>query len=60
MPSLEGVNDKGYEVELLRSIARPKGALAVIGAETDIWPMQASTDERLLPAPGFSQVVVSL
>lgn len=58
----KAVNDRGYEVELLRSIARPKGAPAerLTDAETDLWPLQASTGERLLSAPRFSQVIVSV
>lgn len=58
----KAVNDRGYEVELLRSMARPKGAPAerLTDAESDLWPVQASTGERLLSAPRFSQVVVSL
>lgn len=58
----KAVNGKGYEVELLRSMARPKGAPAerLTDAETDLWPLQASTGERLLSAARFSQVVVSL
>ena len=57
----KAVNDRGYEVELLRSIARPKGAPAerLTEDEADLWPVQASTGERLLSAPRFSQVVVS-
>ena len=58
----KAVNDRGYEVELLRSMARPKGAPAerLTDSETDLWPVQVPTGERLLSVPRFSQVVVSL
>jgi hypothetical protein len=58
----KAVNDRGYEVELLRSMAGPKGAPAerLTDDETDLWPVQASTGEQLLSAARFSQVIVSL
>ena len=58
----KAVNDRGDEVELLRGLAPPKGAPAerLTDAEIDLWPLQASTGERLLSAPRFSQIVVSL
>lgn len=58
----KAVNERGYEVELLRSMSRDEGAEAerLTDAETDLWPVQASMGERLLSAPRFSQVIVAM
>jgi hypothetical protein len=57
----KAVNDSGYEVELLRRMA-PAGtdeSQRLTADDADLWPVQASTGEKLLSARRFSQVIVA-
>lgn len=57
------VNSKGYEVDLLRRFPPPEletteHPLQMTPHEDDLWAVRASTGERLLSVPRFSQVVI--
>lgn len=57
------VNSRGYEVDLLRRFPPPEletseHPLRMTEAEDDLWAVRASTGQRLLTVPRFSQVVV--
>lgn len=57
------VNSRGYEIDLLRRFPPPELAdaehpLQMTPHEGDLWPVRASTGERLLAAPPFSQMVI--
>ena len=57
------VNSRGYEIDLLRRFPPPEleaqeHPLRMTDHEDDLWAVRASTGERLLSVPKFSQVVI--
>lgn len=54
-------NSKGFEVDIIRRVAKggDPHPLRLSDSEDDMWAVQASTAERILNAPRFSQMVVS-
>lgn len=57
------VNSKGYEVDLIRRYPPPEREatehpLRMTDSDDDLWAVRASTGQRLLSVPKFSQVVV--
>ena len=57
------VNSRGYEIDLFRrfppaELEEVEHPLRMTPHEDDLWAVRASTGERLLSAPRFSQVVV--
>lgn len=54
-------NSKGFEVDIIRRVAKGDDPhpLRLSDSEDDMWAVQASTAERILNAPRFSQMVVS-
>lgn len=57
------VNSKGYEVDLIRRFPPPEleaseHPLRMTDADDDLWAVRASTGQRLLSVPKFSQMVV--
>jgi len=58
------VNSKGYSIEVIRRFPPPEleaseHPMRMTAAEEDLWAMRASTGQRLLSVPKFSQVIVS-
>ena len=58
------VNSKGYAVDVIRRFPPPEleateHPLQMTDAEDDLWAMRASTGQRLLSVPKFTQVVVA-
>jgi hypothetical protein len=59
------VNDKGYQIDLIRrfppaQLEDQEHPLQITPHEDDLWVVRASTGQRLLSVPRFSQVVVGL
>lgn len=54
-------NSTGFEVDIIRRVAKDGDPhpLRLSDSEDDVWAVQASTAERILNAPRFSQMVVS-
>lgn len=54
-------NAAGFEVDVIRRIAKDKDPhpLRMSDDEGDVWSVQASTGDRILGSPRFSQMVVS-
>lgn len=54
-------NSTGFEVDIIRRVAKGDDPhpLRLSDDEEDIWEVQASTAERILNAPRFSQMVIS-
>ena len=54
-------NATGFEVDVIRRVAKDGDPhpLRMSDDEDDIWAVQASTGERILNSPRFSQMVVS-
>lgn len=58
------VNSKGYEIDLLRrfppaELEAQEHPMQITPREEDLWIVRASTGERLLSVPRFSQVVIA-
>lgn len=56
------VNDKGFEVDVIRRIAKDGDPhpMRMSAHEDDIWPVQVGTGDKMVSSPRFSQVVVGL
>jgi hypothetical protein len=57
------VNSRGYEIDLIRGFPPPELAdeehpVQMTPHEEDLWAVRASTGEKLLSGPRFSQVVI--
>ena len=55
------VNDDGYEVDIIRRIAKDGDPhpLRMSASEDDLWAVQVSSDEKMVSGRKFGQVVVS-